>query len=115
MACSLFRDASGKFDFTSKQHSTSDISASATQGTAKITSARFNGDAVTVNNNVVHITIDSGVNVLTLSILAPPEDTVTVFENCGGGQTQVLEKFQNTVDPQTGAPDPETGFSIFGF
>jgi len=116
MACGLQRDGSLKHDFTSKAGTAVTVKASAESGNAGIASALFNGSKLTIQaDGSIQFTIVAGLNLVNLGILAPPNDIVRVLEDCGGGETQVLEKFKNTPDPETGVPDPLTGFSVFAF
>ena len=110
MACSLEKDASGKYDFTSKNGLTATVKVTAT-GNARFVSARFNHtDLLVRGGDTISFTVVSGVNVLRLVIaVANPADTIKLLEDCGGGNTQVLDHFVN--DPS----DPVTGYSIFGF
>lgn len=116
MACGLQPDGSLKHDFVSKAGTPVKVTVTADTGSASILSALFNGSDVTIQQDgSVQFTIVAGINLVNLGILAPPNAIVRVLEDCGGGNTQVLEKFKNTPDPETGVPDPLTGFSVFGF
>ncbi len=110
MACSLEKDASGKYDFTSKNGLTATVKVTAT-GNVGFVSARFNHTDLPVQNgDTVSFTVVSGVNVLRLVIaVANPADTIKLLEDSSGGNSQVLDHFVN--DPS----DPVTGYSIFGF
>ena len=110
MACSLERDASGRYDFTAQNHATPIVKVTAT-GNARLTAARFNHTDLPIQNgDTVSFTVNAGVNILKLVVaVANPNDTIKILEDCGDGQTQVLDQYQN--DPA----DPVTGYSIFGF
>ena len=110
MACLLEKDASGKFDFTSQNHATPTVKVAA-NGNVRLTAARFNhADLPIQNGDTISFTVDEGVNILRMVVVvADPNDTIRILEDCGGGQTQVLDQYQN--DPA----DPVTGYSIFGF
>ena len=110
MACSLEKDASGKYDFTAQNHATPTIKVTA-NGNARFVAARFNHTDLPIQNgDTTSFTVDLGVNILKLVIaVANPNDIIKILEDCGGGQTQVLDEYPN--DPS----DPVTGYSIFGF
>jgi hypothetical protein len=117
MACKLKRDPSGRCNFTGKaeEEKPVTVTVSAKSGDAGIVSALLNGEELEVeNNDTVQFQIASGFNELRLGILAPPDDIVQLLEGCGSGKTQVLRKYKNIINPRTGAPDPLTGFTVWG-
>ncbi len=110
MACSLEKDASGKYDFTSQNGAKATVKVAA-NGVARIVAARFNHDDLPVQNgDTVNFTVGAGINILKLVVaVADPNDTIRILEDCGGGQTQILDEYPNNPS------DPVTGYSIFGF
>jgi hypothetical protein len=111
MACTLDRDASGKYDFVSDSGSTPTIRVAGINSAAGIVLAKLNNQVLPLQGpDTVTFTVRAGINIFKLVVhVADPSDTVQVLEECGGGKTQLLEQFPN--DPK----DPATGFSIFGF
>lgn len=109
MACLLTRDATGRFDFLAKTGQSVTVKIKAT-GNARFVSANQNGNKIpVVGGNSVQFQVASGSNLLLFVIaVANPKDRVEIFEDCGGGATQVLQSFQN--DPA----DPATGFTVSG-
>lgn len=108
MACVLKPDSSFAFDFTASTGAQATVKVTAS-GNARFLAATQNSKNLTVNQDTLTFTVQPGVNLLELvTAVANPNDTVTILEDCGGGQTQELENFPN--DPS----DPITGFSVFG-
>jgi hypothetical protein len=110
MACVLKPDSSFAFDFTASTGAQSTVKVTA-GGNARFVAATQNNTKLAIQNqDTVSFTIAAGVNLLEFVIaVADPKDTVVILEDCGGGQTQEVERFKN--DPG----DPVTGFSVFGF
>jgi hypothetical protein len=109
MACSLKSDATGKYDFTSQLDQAVTIKITAT-GNALFSAAQFNTvDLVIQNGDTVRFVVGAGANFLQLVVaVADPNETITILEDCGGGQSQVLAQYKS--DPA----NPVTGYSIFG-
>jgi hypothetical protein len=107
--CVLNPDSSDTFDFTAKAGSQATVKVAAT-GNARFVAASQNDTKLSIQHqDTVAFTVLGGVNLLEFVIaVANPKDTIQILEDCGGGQTQKLEKFPN--DPS----DPVTGFSVFG-
>ncbi len=110
MSCVLDRDASGKYDFTTKKGSTAMVKASAGNGNAVISAARLNSADIPIQSDgTVSLTFLAGINIVKLVVnVSDPTDTVKILEVCGT-DTNTLEEFLNAPD------DPVTGFSVFGF
>ena len=109
MACSLTRDATGRFDFLANTGAAVTVKVRAT-GNARFVSANQSGNKLPVTHgDTVQFTVAAGSNLLIFVVaVADPQDTVEIIEDCGAGQTQLLERFKN--DPG----DPATGFTVFG-
>jgi hypothetical protein len=109
MACSLTRDATGRFDFLASTGATVTVKVTA-GGNARFVSANQNGNKIPVTNgDTVQFTVAAGSNLMGFIVaVANPQDTVEIIEDCGAGQTQLLERFKN--DPA----DPATGFTVSG-
>jgi|SRR5579859_1252955 len=109
MACSLTIDPTGRCDFVAKTDQTVIVKVRAV-GNARFVSASQNGNKIPVTNgDTVQFKVAAGSNLMLFVVaVANPNDTVEIIEDCGGGQTQVLEQFQN--DPS----DPTTGFTVCG-
>jgi hypothetical protein len=109
MACSLARDATGRFDFLAGAGQNITVKVAAT-GNARFVSASQNGNKFPiVDENTVQFTVLAGENAFLFVVaVADPDDTVKVLEDCGTGESNLLEQFKN--DPN----DPVTGFSVFG-
>ncbi len=112
MACSLQDDASNKHDFTSPGGSNVTVKVTSTTPNVSVRFAKasHNDAALTVKNgDTIAFTVDPGENTLDLVVNASDANcNIRILEDCGGGNTQVLDEFQN--DPG----DPIVGFSIFG-
>lgn len=109
MACLLTNDDTGRFDFLGPKDQTVTVKVRA-GGNARFVSANQNGNKIPVTNgDTVQFTVAAGSNLMGFIVaVANPQDTVEIIEDCGSGQTQVLESFKN--DPH----DPATGFTVFG-
>jgi hypothetical protein len=109
MACALARDPSLKCDFLSKTGTKVTVKVAAT-GNARFVDAKFNQTDLPVQNgDTVTFTVGAGKNKLDFVIaVADPNDTIRILEDCGGGQTQEMDNYQN--DPA----DPVTGYTICG-
>src|SRR5690349_17745410 len=109
MACALTRDTSGRCTFTAKTGSTVTVKVTA-NGNVRIVAARLNSSDLPVQNgDTVSFTVATEVNLVEFVLaVADPDDTITIAEDCGNGQTQILKRFKNDPD------DPVTGFSVCG-
>jgi|SRR5690242_3795634 hypothetical protein len=110
MACALQPDPSDRCDFIASTGSNVTVKvASTTPGViAGLATAKLNKKPLPVTNgDTTNFTVAAGVNTLGLVItVSDPQCTVQVLEDCGGGNTQILDQFKN--DPA----DPVVGYSI---
>lgn len=110
MACSLQPDPSNKCDFIASTGANITVKvASITPNViAGLATAKHNKKLLPITNgDTTNFTVAAGVNTLDLVIaVSDPSCTIQVLEDCGGGNTQVLDQFDN--DPA----DPVASYSI---
>lgn len=110
MACSLQPDPSNKCDFIASTGAniTVKVASITPNVTAGLATAKHNKKLLPITNgDTTNFTVVAGVNTLELVIaVSDPQCTVQVLEDCGGGNTQVLDQFDN--DPAA----PDVGYSI---
>jgi hypothetical protein len=104
MPCTLKDDPTLAFDFVAKTASSSILFVENNAGTALIESALFNGVNVAPDaNNKITITEKAGVNILRFTINgALNGDEVRFKEDCGGGNSELRQKFTFNTDPVRG-------------
>ena len=112
MVCSLQRDPTNKYDFTSPvgPNVTVKVTSTTPNVSAGFAKAELNKKPLQVRNgDTITFPIEAGVNTLDLVVaVSDPNCTVRLLEDCGDGNTQVLDEYPN--DPS----DPVVGYSIFG-
>jgi len=104
MPCNLRNDPTLAFDFIAKTGSSSILFVENDTGTALIESALFNGANVVPDaNNKITITEKAGVNILRFTVNgAQNGDEVRFKEDCGGGNSELRQKFTFQTDPVRG-------------
>lgn len=110
MACSLQPDPSNKCDFIASTGSNVTVKvASITPNViAGLATAKNNKKLLPItNDDTTNFTVAAGLNTLEFVIaVSDPHCTVQVLEDCGGGNTQILDQFENNP------ADPVVGYSI---
>ena len=112
MACSLQRDANKKYDFTSPTGAsvTVKVNTITPNVSAGFATAELNKKPIQVEDgDTITFTTAAGVNTLDLVVVvSDPNCVVQILEDCGSGNTQVLDKYPND------SSDPVVGYSILG-
>ena len=110
MACSLQQDPTNKCDFIAATGANVTIKVISTTPnvSARFVAAQLNKKPLQIHNgDTITFTLAAGVNTLDLVIAgSDPNCTIQLLEDCGGGNTQVLDEFP--YDPS----DPVVRYSI---